>query len=150
MCKGEDCLVHFKIGKDEIMIPFAFALFLCIFVVVFGVWIFDCFIRCGSTRYRPRPLWCFNAVFIAPFTIVPFLTYCQFFALRDYCFGGAKFIPTKRSPSSSQDKLNMSGASLANASNPSLPSMANLPSVTEAISENGPNGLGLAHKTLGG
>merc|ERR1719213_871289 len=89
----------------------AFAAFILLFAVVFGLWILDCILRCLSTRYRPQALWCFNTVFIAPITIAPFLTYCQFFALRDYCFGGAKFIPTKRSPTSSRENL-LSNSSL--------------------------------------
>lgn len=110
MCHNEDCTTHFKIGTYDIALPFALTVFLGLSAFTMLLWMFDCLIRATVTRYRPRPVWCFNAVFIASFTLVPFLTYCQFFALRDFCFGGAKFIPTKRSPSVSQDKLSSSGA----------------------------------------
>jgi hypothetical protein len=138
MCSHEDCVSHFKIGNNQFAVPFTFMLFLAIFIFITLLWIFDCCIRCTVTRYRPRPLWCFNAVFIAPFTLVPFLTYCQYFALRDYCFGGAKFIPTKRSPTGSFNSLD-------NVSNNSLPKIASDEKVAEPAAQ--PTGGGMGKKT---
>jgi len=103
LCRNEDCIAHFKVNDVEVALPLAFVVFVSIFLVVMALWMFECVLRCSTTRYRYRPAFCFFSVFIAPFTMAPFLTYCQFGALRDYCFGDAKFIATKRSPSS--DKL---------------------------------------------
>jgi hypothetical protein len=119
LCSHEDCLTTFPVFGNSFVLTGIFFVFLCIFIVYFGIWMFDCCIRVAVTRYRPRSIWCFNAIFIAPITLVPFLTYCQFFALRDYCFGGAKFIPTKRSPSTSAEKLSASQGSLVSSN--SLP-----------------------------
>jgi len=79
-----------------------------IFVVMALIWSIECCFRCSTTRYRPRLVFALNAIFVAPLTMGPFLTYCQFGAIRDYCFGDAKFIATKRSPSS--DKLSGLGS----------------------------------------
>jgi len=121
MCQNEDCETHFKLGENEITLPFAFMVFLSIFTVVTFLWFFDCFIRCAVTRYRPRGLWCFSSFFILPCTLVPFLNYCQFGALRDFSFGDAKFIATKRSPSG--NSLVSQGS---NGSQASLGAMENL------------------------
>lgn len=113
ICRDEKCLGVVEIGRENLVLTFTLLILLGIFAVYFGIWFFDCCLRVAVTRYRPRLFWCFNAIFITPFTLVPFLTYCQFFALRDYCFGGAKFIPTKRSPVGSQGSLAGSSNSLA-------------------------------------
>jgi len=87
-----------------------------------------------------------NAIFVAPFTMGPFLTYCQFGAIRDYCFGDAKFIATKRSPSS--DKLSGLGSngSLQNVgSNGALNGSGSRDKIADAGKSNG----GLAAPLLG-
>jgi hypothetical protein len=108
LCGNEDCVARFTIHEEEIAIPFAFAVFAGIFLFMMSIWTFECCLRCCVTRYTPRMRFCLNAVFVSPFIMGPFLTYCQFGALKDYCFGDAKFIATKRSPSS--DKLSSMGS----------------------------------------
>lgn len=123
---NEDCVGHFKIFGDEVALPLAFIGFFSIFAVMFIIWGVECVLRCGATRYRPRLFFCLNAVFVSPFTMGPFLTYCQFGALKDYCFGDAKFIATKRSPSS--DKLSSMGSMNNVGSKGSLSKMADVSS----------------------
>merc|ERR1712054_127226 len=108
LCGNEHCIAHFHIAGHEVALPLAFVVLLSIFVVMVSIWMVECILRCSTTRSRPRVFFCLNAVFLAPFTMGPFLLYCQFGALRDYCFGDAKFIATKRSPSS--DKLSSVGS----------------------------------------
>lgn len=101
MCWNEDCVAHFRFRDHDIALPLAFVIFASIFGVVFLLSIIDCFCRTATTRYRSRFVFFFTSAFVSPFTMVPFLTFCQFGALKDYCFGSAKFIATKRSSSSS-------------------------------------------------
>jgi len=108
LCGNEDCVARFTIHGEEVALPLAFIMFVVIFLFTMVIWIFECFLRCTTTRYHPRFVFYLNAVFVAPFTMGPFLQYCQFGALRDYCFGDAKFIATKRS--SSSDKLSSLGS----------------------------------------
>jgi len=99
MCENEDCYSHFRLGEYQMAMPFLFMILASIFGFIMALWFFDCFVRTAVTRYRPRFVWCLASFFVTPCTLVPFLFYCQFGALRDFCFGGALFIATKRSPS---------------------------------------------------
>jgi hypothetical protein len=100
MCWNEDCVAHFRLRDNDVALPLAFVAFAAIFGLVFCLAIVDYVCRTATTRYRSRLVFCFTSVFVSPFTMVPFLTFCQFGALKDYCFGSAKFIATKRSSSS--------------------------------------------------
>jgi hypothetical protein len=84
----------------DVALPLAFVAFAALFGLVCCLSIIDYVCRTATTRYRSRLVFCFASVFVSPFTMVPFLTFCQFGALKDYCFGSAKFIATKRSSSS--------------------------------------------------
>jgi len=108
LCGNEDCVGHFTVFGEVVALPLVFVVMCSIFVIMALIWTVECCFRCATTRYRPRLLFALNAIFVAPFTMGPFLTYCQFGAIRDYCFGDAKFIATKRSPSS--DKLSGLGS----------------------------------------
>jgi hypothetical protein len=108
MCWNEDCMAHFRFQGQDVALPLAFLIFVSIFGIVMCLSIVDCFVRTFTTRYRSRFLFCFTSAFVAPFTMVPFLTFCQFGALRDYCFGSAKFIATRRSSSSDNNSASKS------------------------------------------
>jgi len=59
---------------------------------------FDFCIRVLSTRYNPRCMFFVYYGFLKAMFVVPYFVYVQYWALYDYCWGGAKFIATARSP----------------------------------------------------
>merc|ERR1711957_539374 len=103
-------------GDHDVALPLAFVAFAALFGFVFFLSIIDYVCRTATTRYRSRLVFCFTSVFVIPFTMVPFLTFCQFGALKDYCFGSAKFIATKRSSSSESSASKSSLATIVSQS----------------------------------
>merc|ERR1711967_212338 len=72
-----------------------------------GVGLFFCFVnlvdyalRVKITRYRPRAMFLCYYACLKSMLVVPLFVYLQYWALYDYCWGGAKFIATARSPPS--------------------------------------------------
>merc|ERR1719443_2663627 len=72
-----------------------------------GVGLFFCFVnlvdyalRVKITRYRPRCMFLCYYACLKSCLVVPLFVYLQYWALYDYCWGGAKFIATARSPPS--------------------------------------------------
>lgn len=106
MCAGEDCISHFTLMNPltehlvKVALPLTFVVLAVILLWGYGLILMDCFCRATATRWRPRPLWLIIRM-TTPIFMFPFYTWIQFWALHDYCWGGAKFIPTTRSPGSS-------------------------------------------------
>jgi len=106
MCAGEDCISHFTmtdpITQNTVLVAIPLV-FLVLFVILLWSWCLmfaDCCGRASVTRWKPRCLWYLIRI-TTPIVVFPFYIWVQFWALHDYCWGGAKFIPTTRSPSSS-------------------------------------------------
>lgn len=62
----------------------------------------DYLLRVKITRYRPRAMFLCYYAFLKSMLVVPLFVYLQYWALYDYCWGGAKFIATARSPPSAK------------------------------------------------
>lgn len=78
--------------------PFLFALLIGVFVSYLSVCVIDYCFRLQVTRYRPRIAWIIFGIIVVPIVMMPYMMYLQFWAMQDYCWGGAKFICTTRSP----------------------------------------------------
>merc|ERR1712195_407522 len=60
----------------------------------------DYVLRVKITRYKNRCLFLAYYAFLKNVFVVPLFVWLQYWALYDYCWGGAKFIATARSPPS--------------------------------------------------
>jgi len=111
LCGNEDCIGHFAVLGEVVALPLAFVVLVSVLGLMMLIWMVECCIRCNTTRYRPRFVFCLNAVCIVPFTMWPFLAYCKFGAMRDYCFGDAEFTPSELllRDYSSDDRLSSTG-----------------------------------------
>lgn len=96
--------------------PILFALLVGTIITYLAVCIVDYCFRLSVTRYRPRFLWILFGIFFVPIVMMPYMMYLQFWAMQDYCWGGAKFICTTRSPAGSP--RNGSYEDLAQAASP--------------------------------
>jgi len=73
----------------------------------------DYCLRVKITRYRPRAMFLCYYAFLKTWFVVPLFVYLQYWALYDYCWGGAKFIATARSPPSVKKVADEEQAGLA-------------------------------------
>lgn len=136
-CLDEDCQGSIEVFGTQLAIPEALAWQLGILGVYFVINLVDYFLRLGISRVRPRLAYILFGLFAVPLVMQPWLTYLQFWALYDYCWGGAKFICTARSSSSTCSTLegsrNSSYPSLATQSESNSSSQSLLPVVDEEI-----------------
>lgn len=81
--------------------PMLFSVLLGVLITYLSVCLVDYCFRLQVTRYRPRILWMAFGILVVPFVMMPYMMYLQFWAMQDFCWGGAKFICTTRSPAGS-------------------------------------------------
>jgi len=114
LCDADNCVVEFDwvtpLLNHEFHITLSWALLafggvLLLYVVLAG---FDFFIRVLSTRYSNKAMFLCYFAFLKSAVVVPLFVYLQFWALYDYCWGGAKFIATARSPPSAKKTEDLS------------------------------------------
>jgi len=113
LCQRDNCVWEFEVqnpfteNRWNVALPLPLVIFVCaglFFVLVNG---FDFLCRILTTRYRPRIMFfLFYAVLKQTF-VVPYFVYVQYWALYDYCWGGAKFIATARSPLSPKKEADL-------------------------------------------
>jgi len=75
---------------------------LCLFFLLVNL--FDFIIRICTTRYKPRLMYLVYYGVLKGICVQPYFVYLQYWALFDYCWGGAKFIATARSPISPKNR----------------------------------------------
>merc|ERR1712203_439850 len=104
LCKRDQCVWEFELDNPfsgihwNVALPLPVAVFVAagtIFILVNG---FDFLCRVLTTRYRPRIMFVIYYALLKPMFVAPYFVYVQYWALYDYCWGGAKFIATARSP----------------------------------------------------
>jgi len=106
LCAADNCVYRFNVTN-----PFTHNQFLATpntaLVTFVGVGLFFCLVnlldyvlRVKITRYRPRCMFLTYYACLKSCLVVPLFVYLQYWALYDYCWGGAKFIATARSPPS--------------------------------------------------
>merc|ERR1712031_138729 len=106
LCNADHCVYSFPVTNpltgSEYLVTLNTAL-----LTFLGVGLFFCFVnlvdyalRVKITRYRPRCMFLCYYAFLKSCLVVPLFVYLQYWALYDYCWGGAKFIATARSPPS--------------------------------------------------
>lgn len=109
-CAERDCVYSFQVYNPItehhwiLALPLPLVIFIgcgVIFLIVNG---FDFLIRVVSTRYRPNCMFFIYYGMLKSMFVVPFFVWVQYWALYDYCWGGAKFIATARSPVSPTKK----------------------------------------------
>lgn len=103
-CSERDCIWSFHVknplnGNRLILaLPMPLVIFILFGLFYCLVNAFDFGIRVLGTRYRPRCMFFVYYGLLKSMFVVPFFVYVQYWALFDYCWGGAKFIATSRSP----------------------------------------------------
>jgi len=103
-CAKRECTWSFHITNPAngnhwiVALPLPMVIFVVCGLLYVVVNAFDFGVRVVSTRYRPRIMFFVYYGLLKSLLVVPFFVYVQFWALYDYCWGGAKFIPTARSP----------------------------------------------------
>jgi len=75
---------------------------LCLFFLLVNL--VDFMIRICTTRYKPRLMYLVYYGVLKGICVQPYFVYLQYWALFDYCWGGAKFIATARSPISPKNR----------------------------------------------
>merc|ERR1712149_73229 len=108
LCEADHCVYSFPARNP--FTGFEFLITLNTPLLVFlGVGLFFCFVnlvdyalRVKITRYRPRCMFLCYYACLKSCLVVPLFVYLQYWALYDYCWGGAKFIATARSPPSAK------------------------------------------------
>jgi len=106
LCEADHCLYSFPFTNPATGTPFIVTLNAALLTFV-GAGLFFCLVnlvdyalRVKITRYRPRCMFLFYYAFLKSLLVVPLFVWLQYWALYDYCWGGAKFIATARSPPS--------------------------------------------------
>jgi len=106
LCAADNCVYSFPITNPlsgyqflatpnkALMTFLALGIFFCLVNLV------DYALRVKITRYRPRCMFLTYYACLKSCLVVPLFVYLQYWALYDYCWGGAKFIATARSPPS--------------------------------------------------
>merc|ERR1711981_406775 len=106
LCAADHCVYSFQVTNPLTGTEFLVTLNTPLLTFL-GVGLFFCFVnlvdyalRVKITRYRPRCMFLCYYACLKSFLVVPLFVYLQYWALYDYCWGGAKFIATARSPPS--------------------------------------------------
>merc|ERR1711903_226287 len=106
ICEADHCVYAFNLTNPATGYEYIATLNTPLLTFL-GVGLFFCFVnlvdyalRVKITRYRPRCMFLCYYACLKSFFVVPLFVYLQYWALYDYCWGGAKFIATARSPPS--------------------------------------------------
>jgi len=119
LCEQVHCLYSFPwtlpvVGTQiTVMLNSALLLFLGVGMFFCLVNLVDYCLRVKITRYRPRAMFLCYYACLKTWFVVPFFVYLQYWAIYDYCWGGAKFIATARSPPSVKKVADEEQAGLA-------------------------------------
>lgn len=106
LCAADHCVYSFPCTNPTTGFTFLItlnkALLTFIAVGIFFVFVnlVDYVLRVNITRYRPKCMFLTYYAVLKSMLVVPLFVYLQYWALYDYCWGGAKFIATARSPPS--------------------------------------------------
>lgn len=104
LCARDSCVWEFSVSNPftsleyNVALPLPAAILVCFGVAFIAVNAFDFICRILTTRYRPRLMFLVYYAVLKPMFVAPYFTYVQYWALYDFCWGGAKFIATARSP----------------------------------------------------
>jgi hypothetical protein len=105
LCSRDDCVFTLQDIRNpltgnhwNIAIPLPVAFFAALTVAFMLINAFDFLVRVMTTRYRPRVMFFIYYGILKPMFVAPYFVYVQYWAMYDYCWGGAKFIATARSP----------------------------------------------------
>jgi hypothetical protein len=111
LCSRDNCVVQFSDVRNpvtgnhlNVALPLPVALFAALTVLFVLINAFDFAVRVLTTRYRPRVMFFIYYGILKPMFVAPYFCYVQYWALYDYCWGGAKFIATARSPLSPKNE----------------------------------------------
>jgi hypothetical protein len=106
LCQADHCVYSFPVTNPFTGYSFLVTLNKAL-ITFLGVGLFFCLVnlldyvlRVKITRYRPRCMFLCYYACLKSCLVVPLFVYLQYWALYDYCWGGAKFIATARSPAS--------------------------------------------------
>jgi hypothetical protein len=91
-------------SQVNVVMPLALLIFAGLGIFFLLVNLFDFIIRICTTRYRPRIMYLIYYGLLKGLCVQPYFVYLQYWSLYDYCWGGAKFIPTARSPISPKNR----------------------------------------------
>lgn len=115
LCARDDCVWEFPITNPwngsqwNVAVPLPLVIFIGCGVVFIAVNAFDFLVRVCTTRYNPRLMFFIYYGLLKPLLVAPYFMWVQYWALFDYCWGGAKFIATARSPVSPKSQQQSSG-----------------------------------------
>jgi len=104
LCNRDGCVWAFVTTNPftgtqwNVALPLPLAILICCIVFFMLVNGFDFMVRVCTTRYRPRIMFFIYYGMLKPTFVAPYFVWVQYWALYDYCWGGAKFIATARSP----------------------------------------------------
>jgi hypothetical protein len=133
LCKRDGCVFDFVITmpsghKVGVAMNLAMVIAAAVLFAMVLLYAIDLVLRVSILRYRPRIAFCCHFSIFQYIIMVPFFVYVQFWALYDYSWGGAKFIATARTPSSSSLASLGSRTSLSShgSNNPSSSDIASL------------------------
>merc|ERR1711998_79077 len=105
LCSRDNCVISFEDFRNpitgnhwNIALPLPVAIFGVMMIAFMLINGFDFIIRVMTTRYRPRVMFFVYYGILKPMFVAPYFRYVQYWAMYDYCWGGAKFIATARSP----------------------------------------------------
>jgi hypothetical protein len=105
LCDRDNCVISFEHVRNpvtgsfwNVALPLPMAIFVVMTIVFLLINGFDFIVRVMSTRYRPRVMFFIYYSILKPVFVAPYFCYVQYWAMYDYCWGGAKFIATARSP----------------------------------------------------
>lgn len=105
LCSRDDCVITFEDVKNpitghhwNIALPLPVAFFAALTIAFMLMNGFDFLLRVCTTRYRPSLMFFVYYSLLKPMFVAPYFVYVQYWAMYDYCWGGAKFIATARSP----------------------------------------------------
>jgi len=119
LCENDNCVYSFLwhspiLNRDFFVTVnwamIAFVAVLLFYVVLAGI---DYILRVRTTRYSNKAMFMAYFAFLKSAVVVPLFVYLQFWALYDYCWGGAKFIATARSPPSAKKSPGEEGKNLS-------------------------------------
>jgi len=105
LCERDNCVISFEdianpfTGNHfNIALPLPVAIFVAMTIAFICINAFDFIIRVLTTRYRPSLMFFIYYGVLKQMFVAPYFMYVQYWAMYDYCWGGAKFIATARSP----------------------------------------------------
>jgi cellulose synthase/poly-beta-1,6-N-acetylglucosamine synthase-like glycosyltransferase len=105
LCERDNCVISFEDVKSpisgelfNIALPLPIAIFAAMTIIFMIINGFDFIMRLLTTRYRPSLMFFVYYGVLKQMFVAPYFCYVQYWAMYDYCWGGAKFIATARSP----------------------------------------------------